>query len=153
MAEPFYIIKLKNMSETEDYTLEVDCDHLHEYKNSLYKQLVDYPADVIPIFDLVALQVFKEQMSMSNIDVGSNIQDVQENEQIIQVRPFNLRSNFQIRELDPKHIDKLVSLKGIVIRTSDTIPEMKEACFKCQKCKKEEFKFVERGKIVEPEIC
>lgn len=30
---------------------------------------------------------------------------------------------------------------------------MKEACFKCQKCKKEEFKFVERGKIIEPEIC
>lgn len=55
MAEPFYISKLKNMSETEDYTLEVDCDHLYEYKKSLYKQLVDYPADVIPIFDLVAL--------------------------------------------------------------------------------------------------
>ena len=27
---------------------------------------------------------------------------------------------YQIRELDPAHIDKLITLKGIVIRTSDT---------------------------------
>ena len=43
------------MAETEDYTLEVDCNHLYTYKSTLYKQLEDYPADVIPIFDLVAL--------------------------------------------------------------------------------------------------
>ena len=53
--EPYYVNKLKNMAETEDYTLEVDCNHLYTYKSSLYKQLEDYPADVIPIFDLVAL--------------------------------------------------------------------------------------------------
>jgi len=64
-----------------------------------------------------------------------------------------MRSSYQIRELDPKHIDKLITMKGIVIRTSDTIPEMKEACFKCSVCFKEEYKFVERGKITEPENC
>lgn len=30
---------------------------------------------------------------------------------------------------------------------------MKEATFKCTKCQKEECKFIERGKITEPEIC
>lgn len=75
------------------------------------------------------------------------------NEQVIQVRPFNLRKVYQIRELDPSHIDKLITLKGIIIRTSDTIPEMKEACFKCTKCKKEEYKYIERGKIAEPDLC
>lgn len=64
-----------------------------------------------------------------------------------------MRKVFQIRELDPSQIDKLVTLKGIIIRTSDTIPEMKEANFKCSKCQKEEFKFVERGKITEPDYC
>lgn len=94
MTEPLYISKLKNMAETEDYTLEVDCNHLYEYKRTLYKQLEDYPADVIPIFDLVALQVFKEQMQMGAIDSGSNIEGAEQNEQIIQVRPFNLRNNY-----------------------------------------------------------
>jgi DNA replication licensing factor MCM4 len=45
-----------------------------------------------------------------------------------------MKKVYQIRELDPSHIDKLISLKGIIIRTSDTVPEMKEACFKCIKC-------------------
>ena len=57
---------------------------------------------------------------------------------IIQVRPFNLRKVYRIRELDPSHIDKLVTLKGIVIRNSDIIPEMKEAFFVCFNCQREE---------------
>ena len=39
---------------------------MYDFKKSLYKQLEDYPADVIPIFDLVALSVFKEQNSYGN---------------------------------------------------------------------------------------
>ncbi len=30
---------------------------------------------------------------------------------------------------------------------------MEEACFKCTKCGKEEYKFIERGKITEPDLC
>lgn len=30
---------------------------------------------------------------------------------------------------------------------------MKEACFRCTKCHKEEYKYVERGKITEPDHC
>jgi DNA replication licensing factor MCM4 len=156
--EPFYITKLKEMAETEEYILDVDCHHLYEFRRSLYKQLEDYPADVIPIFDLVALQVFKDQVSYGNGNMGgdlqgSNLQEMEQNEQIIQVRPFNMRANYQIRDLDPRHIDKLITLKGIVIRASDTVPEMKEACFQCQVCKKEEYKYVERGRISQPESC
>ena len=40
-----------------------------------------------------------------------------------------------------------------MIRTSDTVPEMKEACFVCTRCGREEFKFIERGRITEPEVC
>jgi len=59
--EPVYITKLKDMAVTEEFVLDVDCRHIYEYSKSLYKQLEDYPADVIPIFDLVALSVYKEQ--------------------------------------------------------------------------------------------
>lgn len=64
-----------------------------------------------------------------------------------------MKKKYQIRELDPSHIDKLITLRGIVIRTSDTVPEMKEACFKCSRCSKEEYKYIERGKITEPDHC
>jgi DNA replication licensing factor MCM4 len=152
--EPYYITQLKQIAETEQYVLDINCAHLHEFNASLYRKLEDYPADVIPIFDLVALSVFKEQIGYGNQGdmQGSNLEH-ELNEQIIQVRPFNMTKSYQIRELDPKHIDKLISIKGIIIRTSDTVPEMKEACFRCIKCHKEEYKYIERGKITEPEVC
>ena len=78
---------------------------------------------------------------------------MEQNDSIIQVRPFNLRKIYQIRDLDPSHIDKLVTIKGIIIRTSETVPELKEACFRCIHCLKEEFKFVERGRVTEPDVC
>jgi DNA replication licensing factor MCM4 len=85
--EPVYITKLKDMAETEEFVLDVDCRHLFEYSKSLYKQLEDYPADVIPIFDLVALGVFKEQCFGQNMMdggmQGSNMQEMEQNEQII----------------------------------------------------------------------
>ena len=72
---------------------------------------------------------------------------------MIQVRPFNLKKTYRIRELDPTHIEKLITLKGIVIRCSDVIPEMKEAAFTCVKCQREERRFIEKGKIIEPTLC
>ena len=69
------------MAETEDYTLEIDCNHLYVYKPSLYKQLEDYPADVIPIFDLVALQVYKDLHMNYDENMGDPMDD--ENDQII----------------------------------------------------------------------
>ena len=69
------------------------------------------------------------------------------------MRPFNQRRTFRIRELDSQHIEKLVTLKGIVIRCSDVIPEMKEAAFTCVKCYREERRFIQKGKITEPTHC
>lgn len=72
---------------------------------------------------------------------------------MIQVRPFNLKKVYRIRELDPTHIEKLVTLRGIIIRCSDIIPEMKEAAFTCEICHREERRFIEKGKITEPTMC
>ena len=72
---------------------------------------------------------------------------------IIQVRPFNLRKQYQIRELDPSHIDKLITIKGIVIRNSDVVPEMKQANFKCHVCHNIQGELIDRGRIPEPDTC
>jgi len=72
---------------------------------------------------------------------------------LLQIRPYNMRRVLKIRDMDPSHIDKLISLKGIVIRNSDIIPEMKEACFKCEKCQNLEQVYVVQGKIQEPDTC
>lgn len=127
----------------------------------MYKQLENYPTDIIPIFDLVVTGVYKE-LYLSNAgqgDIGQGGSEVMPGadpagmEPIIQVRPFGLRKHHRIRDLDPSHIDKLVSIKGIVIRNSDVIPEMKEAAFKCYKCGLVKTEFISRGRVLEPDTC
>jgi len=141
---PYYIQRLKEVREMDANVLDIDCDHVFQFDQMLYRQIEDYPADIIPIFDLVVTQVYKE-LDMYNIgaqdqnDPDYNMNnDEFGNDQIIQVRPHNLRKVYRIRELGPAHIEKLVSLRGIVIRNGDIIPEMKEAHFTCTKCFREE---------------
>jgi len=42
------------------------------------------------------------------------------------VRPFGLDSTINLRDLNPGDMDKLVSVKGLVIRTTPIIPDMKD---------------------------
>lgn len=42
------------------------------------------------------------------------------------VRPFGLDNTINLRELNPADMDKLVSVKGLVIRTTPIIPDLKD---------------------------
>ncbi|RDW90594.1 MCM DNA helicase complex subunit MCM4 [Aspergillus mulundensis] len=69
------------------------------------------------------------------------------------VLPFGLDSTINMRDLDPADMDKLVSIKGLVIRATPIIPDMKEAFFRCQVCNHSVQVDIDRGKIAEPTIC
>ena len=69
------------------------------------------------------------------------------------VMPFGLDKTINMRDLDPADMDKLVSIKGLVIRTTPVIPDMKEAFFKCSACGHTIFVSIDRGKIAEPTEC
>jgi DNA replicative helicase MCM subunit Mcm2 (Cdc46/Mcm family) len=69
--EPYYIEQLRNIRETEQYILDVDCDHIFEFDQGLYRQLENYPTDIIPIFDLVVTGLFKEQI-LSEVENNNN---------------------------------------------------------------------------------
>ena len=69
------------------------------------------------------------------------------------VLPFGLDKSVNMRDLDPADMDKLISVKGLVIRASTVIPDMKEAFFACSVCKHTVLVSIDRGKIAEPTIC
>ena len=53
----------------------------------------------------------------------------------LQVRCYNLAGSTRpMRDLNPENIDQLVSLKGLVIRCSPVIPDIKQAFFRCFLC-------------------
>lgn len=73
--KPYYIEKLKESRQMEEYVLPVDCDHIWQYDRALYRQIVDYPSDIIPIFDLVVSQV---HMELFNYGVDRESHDEEE---------------------------------------------------------------------------
>ena len=58
-----------------------------------------------------------------------------------------------MRNLNPKDIDKLISIKGMIIRVGDIIPEMKRAFFECNICSQIEDVLIEDGSMTEPTQC
>ncbi|KAL9108584.1 MAG: hypothetical protein Q9227_006670 [Pyrenula ochraceoflavens] len=84
-------------------------------------------------------------------EIADIIEDVET--RTYKVLPFGLEKTINMRELDPADMDKLVSIKGLVIRTTPIIPDMKEAFFKCSVCNHTVKVDIDRGKIAEPTIC
>jgi DNA replication licensing factor MCM4 len=84
-------------------------------------------------------------------DIPDLVEDVEM--RTYKVLPFGLDKSVNMRELDPADMDKLISVKGLVIRATPVIPDMKEAFFKCTVCAHTVFVSIDRGKIAEPTVC
>lgn len=139
--EPLYMQKLEEIHTLEEPYLNVNCLHLKTYDDTLYRQLVCYPQEVIPTFDMAVNEMFFEKYPAAIL------------EHQIQVRPFNAEKTRNMRALNPEDIDQLISICGMVIRSSNIIPEMREAFFKCIICQFYTSVEVDRGRIAEPTLC
>ncbi|XP_028003671.1 DNA replication licensing factor MCM4 isoform X2 [Eptesicus fuscus] len=97
--------------------------------------------EVIPTFDMAVNEIFFDRYPDSIL------------EHQIQVRPFNPLKTKNMRNLNPEDIDQLIAISGMVIRTSQLIPEMQEAFFQCQVCAHTAQVEMDRGRIAEPCVC
>ncbi|KAF3934914.1 hypothetical protein ABW19_dt0206345 [Dactylella cylindrospora] len=150
--ELVYDEMLKAMKELHVSGLNVDCKNLLAFPQTkkFYHQLINYPAEIIPLMD----QVTKDEMKAIYIDAGASDEELLEFEKMqYRVRPFNLEKQSNMRELNPNDIDKVISIKGLVIRTTPVIPDMKTAFFRCEVCNTTINVEIERGKIAEPTRC
>lgn len=72
---------------------------------------------------------------------------------IYMVRPYGMDKATNLRDLNPSDMDRMISVKGLVIRTTPVIPDMKDAFFKCSVCNHGLLITLDRGKIREPTEC
>ena len=96
---------------------------MSESTSNLYAQLLHYPQEIIPLMDLIVNDIFSELFP-----------EVNTAESPIQIRPFNIGKTVNVRLLDPSgiinslyllDIDQLVAIKGIVVRVSNIVPDMR----------------------------
>jgi len=97
--------------------------------------------------DLVANELFDSVSGRGDVpaegDVGPRVN----------VRLHNLRDVKMMRELDPVDIETLVCIRGMVIRTSSIIPDLRRGFFLCSNCSREETAEVSNGRVEEPVTC
>ncbi|XP_042321983.1 DNA replication licensing factor MCM4 isoform X1 [Sceloporus undulatus] len=141
LNEPLYMQRLEEINLIGEPFLNVNCDHLKSFDENLYRQLMCYPQEVIPTFDMAANEIFFDHHPDSVL------------EHQIQVRPYNALKTRNMRSLNPEDIDQLITISGMVIRSSQLIPEMQEAFFKCQVCGFTARVEIDRGRIAEPSAC
>ncbi|KAH9326346.1 hypothetical protein KI387_006524, partial [Taxus chinensis] len=111
-----YMRLLEQTMEVEGDSLNIDAMNILDCDEDLYGKMVRYPLEVLAIFDIVLMNVAVHLKPLW--------------EKHIQARIFNLRDTVNMRELNPSDIEKMVSVKGMIIRCSSIIPEIKEAYFR-----------------------
>lgn len=133
--------------ECETWNLNLDCRNLHEHDAELYKQLISFPQEVLPAFDEVV-----NNYAQSNF--GDLLQEV-ESDKDVWVRPFNLLPLHikSMRNMNPLNIDELVSIQGMIIRSTSIIPDIQTAFFRCTLCHNEVEVPIDMGRIAEPTKC
>jgi DNA replicative helicase MCM subunit Mcm2 (Cdc46/Mcm family) len=117
-------------------SFSVDCQELHSYSPQLYRNLEEYPREVIPILDdvlnLLAARLRAEEVAHDGgADGGGSQADGSfathpvGTGPVINIRPYNLREPRAIRDLDPNDIEALVQVDGLVTRVSNVMPDMR----------------------------
>ena len=149
-----YVNMLNQMRVLGLSNLNLDVRNLDAYPpaKKLYYQLINYPQEIIPIMD----QTVKDCMvslATENGNISHETIEMEIESRIYKVRPYGLVEQKGMRELNPGDIDKLVSIKGLVLRATSIIPDMKEAFFKCSVCNHTVSVEIERGTIAEPSSC
>ena len=70
--------------------LNVNCKHLKDFDEDLYRQLINYPQEVVPTFDMAVNQMFFDRFPDASL------------EHQIQVRPFSVDKTANMRSLNPE---------------------------------------------------
>ncbi|KAL3683753.1 hypothetical protein R1sor_001775 [Riccia sorocarpa] len=142
--EAKYMKLLEQIINEELITLNIDARDLWNSDEDLYVKMVRYPLEILAIFDIQIAKMEKPIADAINPTFDKHIQ----------VRFHNLKESMHMRDLNPSDIEKMVSVKGMIIRCSAIIPEIKEALFKCLVCGHSPLPVpVERGLVDEPTRC
>ncbi|XP_055388899.1 uncharacterized protein LOC129617886, partial [Condylostylus longicornis] len=163
--QPFYMHQIQTLfenamnSETACCDFSIDLQHINKSSLVLLKAIIRHPADLVIFMDEVLADI------ISRLYASYDISD-----HLLQNRRLSLKTSLFhhphvrcMRDLDPKDIETLVAIRGIVVRCSSIMPDMRQAVFRCtsrkqddpsgQICGYEEVRAITGGHIDEPLIC
>lgn len=118
-----YGTRIRTLGEVNSESLEVNYAHLLESKAILAYFLVVAPAEVLKIFDVVAMEAIELHYPYYT-QIHSEVH----------VRISGLPTTFSLRDLRENQLNSLVRVTGVVTRRTGVFPQLKYIKFDCPKC-------------------
>lgn len=118
-----YGTRIRTLGEVNAESLEVSYEHLSESKAILAYFLANAPAEMLKIFDDVAMDV-----TLLHYPDYARIHSE------IHVRITDLPVQYTLRQLRQIHLNCLVRVSGVVTRRSGVFPQLKYIKYNCNKC-------------------
>ena len=115
--------RIRTLGEINAESLEVSYEHLSSSKAILAYFLANAPAEMLKLFDEVAMDV-----------VLLHYPDYERIHSEIHVRIFDLPVHYTLRQLRQSHLNCLVRVSGVVTRRTGVFPQLKYVKFDCTKC-------------------
>ena len=119
-----YFDRINNMMAASAQSLIVDYIDLDSYSPNLAKEITHKPDEYLEAFNEAVLSILRE----IHPDYEQEIRDK------VRVRIGNYTVSKGLREINADLIDKLVSVSGMVVRSSEVKPLAKRVTYRCVSC-------------------
>lgn len=143
--EPFYEAEMEAMRPNESNTMFIDFSHVMRFNDVLQKAISEEFLRFEPYLKNACKRFVMEQKPTFITDDNPN--------KDINVAFYNLPLIKRLRELTTAEIGKLVSVTGVVTRTSEVRPELIQGTFRCLDCGSVVKNVDQQYKYTEPIIC
>ncbi|KAJ9168452.1 hypothetical protein P3X46_019973 [Hevea brasiliensis] len=145
VGEAYYEAEIEAMRANESTTMFIDFSHVMRFNDLLQKAIADEYLRVEPYLKN-ACKRFVMELKPTFISDDNPNKD-------INVAFFNIPFSKRLRELTTAEIGKLVSVSGVVTRTSEVRPELLQGTFRCLECGGVIKNVEQQFKYTEPTIC
>ncbi|XP_031499690.1 DNA replication licensing factor MCM6 [Nymphaea colorata] len=144
-GELFYETELENMKAKESTTMFIDFSHVMRFNDILQRTISDEYLRFEPYLRNACKRFVMEQRPTFITEDDPN--------KDINVAFYNIPLLKRLRDLKTAEIGKLVSVTGVVTRTSEVRPELLQGTFKCLECGGVIKNVEQQFKYTEPIIC
>ncbi|KAG8366834.1 hypothetical protein BUALT_Bualt16G0009100 [Buddleja alternifolia] len=144
-GEPYYEAEVEAMRPNESDTMFIDFSHVMRFNDVLQKAISD---------EFLRFEAYlKNACKRFVLELKPTFMADDNPNKDINVAFYNLPLVKRLRELTTAEIGKLVSVSGVVTRTSEVRPELLRGSFKCLECGNVVKNVEQQFKYTEPIIC
>ncbi|MCD6444428.1 ATP-binding protein [Candidatus Bathyarchaeota archaeon] len=139
-----YRLRLSQLAVTGGRSIQVDFEDIIRFDPELAKMLVEKPDVYLRALERAALDQLRIEAPEYAEEIGG-----------IRVRLQRLPENLKVslRRLGAKHINRLVRVEGIIVRSSPVKPLVVKAAFRCKSCEHVQY-IMQTGMLMRaPSIC